>query len=77
MSLLKKLKPFTGKAGTLNVVIDTPKNSRNKYSYDFDQKCYLLKKVLPVGMVFPFDFGSIPGTKADDGDPLDVLVLMD
>lgn len=77
MDLLKNLKPFNRKSGTLNVVIDTPKNSRNKYSYDFDRKCYQLKKVLPVGMAFPFDFGSIPGTQADDGDPLDVLVLMD
>jgi Inorganic pyrophosphatase len=77
MSLLKKLRPFNRKSGALNVVIDTPKNSRNKYSYDFEQKCYVLKKILPSGMVFPFDFGSIPGTKAADGDPLDVLVLMD
>ena len=77
MQLLKKLKPFNRKSGTLNVVIDTPKASRNKYAYDFDKKSYVLKTVLPSGMVFPFDFGSIPGTKADDGDPLDVLVLMD
>lgn len=77
MQLLKKLKPFNPKSQTLNVVIDTPKASRNKYAYDFEKKTYVLKTVLPTGMVFPFDFGSIPGTKADDGDPLDVLVLMD
>jgi inorganic pyrophosphatase len=77
MQLLKKLKPFNRKSGTLNVVIDTPKGCRNKYAYDFEKKAYILKTVLPSGTVFPFDFGSIPGTKADDGDPLDVLVLMD
>jgi len=38
---------------------------------------YKLKTVLPKGAVFPFDFGSVPGTVAEDGDPLDVLVLME
>jgi inorganic pyrophosphatase len=77
MELLQKLKPFDRQSGNLNVVIDTPKGSRNKYAYDFKIKAYKLKAVLPHGSVFPFDFGSIPGTIAADGDPLDVLVLMD
>ena len=77
MKLLRKLKPFDRKSGNLNVVIDTPKGSRNKYAFDFKVNAYKLKTVLPHGTVFPFDFGSIPGTIADDGDPLDVLVLMD
>jgi inorganic pyrophosphatase len=77
MKLVWKLKPFDRKSGNLNVVIDTPKGSRNKYAFDFKINAYKLKTVLPHGMVFPFDFGSIPGTIADDGDPVDVLVLMD
>ena len=77
MSLLTKLKPFDRKSGNLNVVIDTPKGSRNKYGFDFDIDAYKLKSVLPHGNVFPFDFGSIPNTVAEDGDPVDVLVLMD
>jgi inorganic pyrophosphatase len=77
MTLLSKLKPFDRKSGNLNVVIDTPKGSRNKYAFDFQIDAYKLKAVLPHGSVFPFDFGSIPGTIAEDGDPLDVLVLMD
>ena len=77
MKLLRKLKPFDRKSGNLNVVIDTPKGSRNKYAFDFKINGYKLKAVLPHGTVFPFDFGSIPGTIAADGDPLDVLVLMD
>jgi inorganic pyrophosphatase len=77
MQLLRKLKPFNRKSGNLNVVIDTPKGSRNKYAFDFKIDAYKLKTVLPHGTIFPFDFGSIPGTIADDGDPLDVLVLMD
>jgi inorganic pyrophosphatase len=77
MKLLRKLKPFDRKTGKLNVVIDTPKGCRNKYAFDFDVNAYLLKTVMPKGMLFPFDFGSVPGTLAQDGDPLDALVLMD
>jgi len=61
----------------LQVVIETPKGSRNKYSWDEDQKTFVLKAALPSGMVFPYDFGFVPRTQADDGDPIDVLVLMD
>src|ERR1051325_2918876 len=61
----------------LTVVIETPKGSRNKFAFDEQRKLFALKKVLPVGMAFPYDFGFVPSTKAGDGDPLDVLVLMD
>lgn len=72
-----KLKPVDKKDGTLQVIIETPKGSRNKYSFDPDQKIFSLKKVLPAGMAFPYDFGFLPRTLADDGDPIDVLLLMD
>src|SRR5438270_9657739 len=61
----------------LTVVVETPKGSRNKYAFDPQQEVFELKKVLPEGMSFPYDFGFVPSTQADDGDPLDVLVLMD
>ncbi|MGC2696493.1 MAG: inorganic diphosphatase [Candidatus Angelobacter sp.] len=61
----------------LQVVIETPKGSRNKYAFDPDQRVFTLKKVLPEGMVFPHDFGFVPSTRAEDGDPVDVLILMD
>ncbi len=61
----------------VRVVIETPKGSRNKYAFDPEQRVFMLKKVLPEGMVFPHDFGFIPSTEAEDGDPLDVLILMD
>jgi inorganic pyrophosphatase len=61
----------------LRVVIETPKGSRNKFAFDPDEHIFELKKVLPAGMTFPYDFGFVPSTKADDGDPIDVLVLMD
>ena len=63
--------------GVMQVVIETPKGSRNKYAFDSEQRIFELKKVLPAGMAFPYDFGFIPRTKAEDGDPTDVLVLMD
>ena len=61
----------------IKVIIETPKCCRNKYAFDPKLKVFELKKVLPAGMTFPYDFGFIPSTKADDGDPIDVLVLMD
>ena len=63
--------------GTIQVIIETPKGSRNKYAFDPKQKVFALKKVLPAGMAFPYDFGFVPSTLAEDGDPVDVLVLMD
>ena len=61
----------------LQVVIETPKGSRNKYAFDHERHVIALKKVLPAGMVFPYDFGFVPSTLAEDGDPIDVLLLMD
>jgi inorganic pyrophosphatase len=61
----------------IQVIIETPKDSRNKYAFDQDERIFELKTVLPAGMAFPYDFGFIPSTKAEDGDPIDVLVLMD
>ena len=49
---------------TIQVVIETPKGSRNKYSFDAEAKVFELKKVLPAGMAFPYDFGFVPSTKA-------------
>ena len=61
----------------ISVTIETPRGSRNKLKFDPAKKMFSLSKILPEGMVFPYDFGFVPGTKADDGDPLDVLVLTD
>jgi inorganic pyrophosphatase len=61
----------------INVVIETPRGGRNKMSYDEQLGVFRLKKVLPEGMSFPYDFGFVPSTRAADGDPVDALVLMD
>jgi len=64
-------------SGTLNVIIETTKGSRNKLKYDPKRGLFQLSKVLPRGAIFPYDFGFIPSTQGEDGDPLDILVLMD
>lgn len=61
----------------VNVVIETPRGCRNKYTYSEGMGVFELTKVLPAGSVFPYDFGFVPGTQGGDGDPLDILVLMD
>lgn len=62
---------------TCRAIIETPKGYRNKFDYDPDSGLFMLGGLLPEGMMFPFDFGFIPATLGDDGDPLDILVLMD
>ena len=59
----------------LTAIVETPKGSAQKYDYDPKNKWFKLKKIMPAGMVFPFDFGFIPGTKGEDGDPLDVIII--
>ncbi len=59
------------------VVIETPKGRRNKFDYDPRLEAFTLGGLLPEGLSFPFDFGFVPSTVADDGDPIDVMVLMD
>jgi inorganic pyrophosphatase len=61
----------------VNVIVETPKGCRNKYKYDEDLGLFRLHKRLPAGATFPFDFGFIPSTRADDGDAVDLLLLVD
>ena len=75
MISLDKLDAFHG--DELTVIIETPKGSQNKYTYEPHFGAFVLDGVLPAGAVFPFDFGFVPSTLGEDGDPLDVLVLMD
>jgi hypothetical protein len=57
---------------TAQIVVETPRGRRNKYKFDPSTGRMKLSKVMPEGMVFPYDFGFFPGTTAEDGDPLDV-----
>ena len=75
---LSRLSPFDLEDKELvQVIIETPRGSRNKFAYDPRQNVFEVKRVLPSGMTFPYEFGFVPSTKAEDGDPTDVLVLMD
>src|ERR1700735_1964991 len=76
-SLLSHLPTTDPNTGDLLAVIETPKGSPNKYDYDDTCAAFRLAEVMPKGSYFPYDFGFIPSTLGDDGDPLDVLVLMD
>jgi inorganic pyrophosphatase len=71
-----KLKPIE-KGHLVQVIVETPARSHNKFSFDVEQGIFAHKKALPAGMQFPYDFGFLPQTIAPDGDPLDVLLLMD
>src|SRR5436190_7636917 len=78
MADLSSLSPqLDTKKCTCRAIIETPKGCRNKFNYDPDSGLFTLAGLLPEGMMFPFDFGFIPSTLGEDGDPLDVLVLMD
>jgi inorganic pyrophosphatase len=74
---ISQLSAFSDDGLEINVIIETPKGSRNKFDYDEALGLFKLGGVLPAGASFPFDFGFIPSTLGGDGDPLDVLVLMD
>jgi inorganic pyrophosphatase len=65
------------KSRVCQAIIETPKGSRNKFDYDPESGLFMLGGLLPEGMMFPFDFGFIPSTLGEDGDPLDIMVLMD
>ncbi len=73
----KSLPAWDPDSGLLNVIVDTPKGSPTKFKNDPKAGMFIIAHVLPPGTVFPFDFGSIPSTAAEDGDPLDVLVLLE
>jgi inorganic pyrophosphatase len=75
-TLFDTVPPRDPKTGLVNVIVDTPSGSPNKYKFDEALGCFKLSRVLPAGHVFPYDFGSVPRTRAEDGDALDVLVLL-
>ncbi|NMF58915.1 inorganic diphosphatase [Pseudanabaena yagii] len=69
--------PPQPKAGILNVLIEIPAGSKNKYEFDKDLNAFALDRVLYSSVQYPYDYGFVPNTLADDGDPLDGMVIMD
>jgi inorganic pyrophosphatase len=63
--------------GLLDVVIEIPRGSRNKYEFDHERGVIRLDRRLFSATVYPADYGFVPNTLAEDGDPLDVLVLLE
>jgi inorganic pyrophosphatase len=74
MTNLLKLPSFSDE-GDLHVVIETPRGSRAKLDYDPKLRAFTLSKSLLAGLSYPYDWGFIPATAAEDGDPLDVMVI--
>jgi inorganic pyrophosphatase len=69
--------PTGGSEGVIEVVIEIPRGTRNKYEYDHKRHVICLDRRLFSSTVYPADYGFVPDTLAEDGDPLDVLVLLD
>jgi len=63
--------------GDVCVVVETPRGSRAKFDFDPRQKTFTLSKSLLTGLTYPHDWGFVPSTKADDGDPIDIMVVHD
>ncbi|MCX7594825.1 MAG: inorganic diphosphatase [Fischerella sp.] len=69
--------PAQPKPGIINVLIEIPGGSKNKYEFDKDLQAFALDRVLYSSVQYPYDYGFVPNTLADDGDPLDGMVIMD
>jgi inorganic pyrophosphatase len=63
------------KVKTITAMVDSPKGYGQKFDYEPGSGRFKLNKILPAGLVFPFDFGMIPGTKGEDGDQLDIIII--
>ena len=63
--------------GIVNLVVEIPAGSRNKYEYCSEAGVMALDRVLHSSVRYPFDYGFIPNTLAEDGAPLDAMVIMD
>lgn len=69
--------PAQPKPGLLNILIEIPAGSKNKYEFDKDLNAFALDRVLYSSVQYPYDYGFVPNTLADDGDPLDGIVIID
>ena len=74
MKLIRDLEPYDDRGRAL-VVVETPKGSAVKLKYSAEYEAFVWSRALPTGMIFPGDYGFIPGTLAGDGEELDALVL--
>jgi Inorganic pyrophosphatase len=75
MNLWHELESGPSTPDVIHVVVEIPKGSRNKYEYHKQTGAFKLDRVLYSAVHYPGDYGFIPQTYYDDGDPLDVLVM--
>jgi inorganic pyrophosphatase len=69
--------PAQPKPGIINVLIEIVGGSKNKYEFDKELGAFALDRVLYSSVKYPYDYGFVPNTLADDGDPLDGMVIID
>lgn len=69
--------PARAASGAVHVVVESPRGSRLKLKWDPGLDAFGLSRPLPLGLAYPYDWGFVPGTRAQDGDPLDALVYWD
>lgn len=74
MSAFLKLAPFDAK-GRVQMVVETPRGSPIKFKLDEEKGVFTVSRSLAAGISYPFDWGFVPGTKSEDGDPVDALCL--
>jgi inorganic pyrophosphatase len=74
---LEELPTYDKQTGDLNMVVETPRGSRTKFDYDGERQLFRLADVLPASIAFPYNYGFVPSTLGADGDPLDILVLLE
>ena len=74
---LYDLDPGPDSPGLVRMIVEIPKNSTNKYEYDKKLGLFRLDRTLYSPVHYPGDYGFVPGTIADDGDPVDILALVE
>ena len=73
----RNLPPFFEETTLVNGVVDTPRGASCKLKFDEDSAIFRVHKGMPLGLIFPFNFGYVPSTRGEDGDAVDVLLLAD
>lgn len=75
LSLINKMPAMNESCGDINVIVETPKNSRIIYELDHNSGILFVDKKLCTSMVYPFNYGFLPGSLQEDGDPVDILLM--